>query len=44
MFVRQNAQVLTSALVVTIRSIQLVAILSTEWKDTDVLYGVSPAG
>ena len=44
LFVRQNAQVLTSALVVTIRSIQPVAILSTGWKDTDVLCGVSPAG
>ena len=44
LFVRQNAQVLTTALVVTIRSIQPVAILSTGWKETDVLCGVSPAG
>ena len=37
LFVRQNAQVFTSALVATIRFIQPVAILSTGWKDTDVL-------
>ena len=44
LLVMQNAQVLTGALVLTIRSIQPVAILSTGWKDKDILCDVSPAG